>query len=467
MKSPSVLLISIDTLRADHLSCYGYHRKTTPHLDQLATDGVLYEKAYSTAVWTPPAHASMLTGLFPSSHGTVDQNRLSDSIPTLAEVLLSYGYKTAGFVNNSQVGELVGLEKGHQVYQEIWKGHRSVSIVQRTINFLWRKGVHFMGVSDHGARRTNELACRALIENRHHPFYMFLHYIEPHNPLDPPSAFKARYWKNIRLQNIDLKKLDLVAKNPLICFVEDLTLNPDEIEALKALYDAEISYVDQKIGELFEFMKREGIYDDTMIILTADHGEHFGEHNLYSHVASLYEPILHIPLMIKYPGRSNNGKRMSGLVQLVDVFPTVIDVLGLDQQLSKEGQGLSLTRAGSSDLFHEFIIAEWEGRIPSFILNRVEDPESSQVVQRFKDPMVMIRQGDHKYIKSDSGKEELYDMERDKDERFNKITEEKVVAEELRKKLSTWQSMNRKIEHEKQSAVDELTKKNLESLGYM
>jgi len=465
VKGPNVLLISIDTLRADHLTCYGYKRPTSPNIDQLGREGVVYEKAYSTAVWTPPAHASLLTGLYPSSHGAVGENRLRRDIPTLAQVLLGCGYKTFGFINNSQVGELVGLEKGHQVYQEIWKGQPSTSLVQRGINFLLRKGAGIMGVSDHGAHRTNQLAFRSFLDSRDNPFYMFLHYIEPHNPLDPPSAFKARYWKDISLQNIDLKKVGLVANNPLIYFVDEMTLNSNEIEALKALYDAEINYLDQKIGELTDFLKREGIYDETMIILTADHGEHFGEHNLYSHVSSLYEPIIHIPLIIKYPGRSDNGKWMSSLVQLVDVFPTVIDVLGLDQQLSEKVQGVSL--GGTKEIFHEFIIAEWEGRIPSFIMKRVGNPDSSEVVRRFKDPMVMIRQGDHKFIKSESGKEELYDIGRDKDERFNKIGEEKIIAAELKKKLLKWQAMNQKIEHEKQSSVDELTKKNLESLGYL
>lgn len=116
MKKPNIILVSIDTLRADHLSCYGYYKDTTPNIDRIASEGTIFRKNYSTGVWTPPGHASMLTGLYVSEHGVYGDRRLSDSIPTIATVLKENGYQTAGFVNNSQVGELVGLHKGHDMF---------------------------------------------------------------------------------------------------------------------------------------------------------------------------------------------------------------------------------------------------------------------------------------------------------------------------------------------------------------
>lgn len=461
------MLISIDTLRADHLSCYGYHKMTTPNLDRIGDEGVVFENAYSTAAWTPPAHASMLTGLYPSSHGVVDNNRLSKTIPTLAEVLLKSGYKTAGFVNNSQVGELVGFERGHETFVEVWKGTSGMSIARRGMNYLVRNSMELMGINDHGAERTNQLAQRWIRENKGNPFYMFIHYIEPHNPINAPHPFKNKYWDNKNNQNIDKEKLYLVAHNPLICFTNHIRLNEDEIIALKALYDGEVSYLDHKIGELIEFLKRNHTYDQTLIIITADHGEHFGEHGLYSHVASLYEPILHIPLIIKYPEWIDKRARISELAQLIDIYPTVVEALDLDQRFLKGVQGTSLFETNKTAKYHDCIIAEWEGRIPDFVLKRMKHSDGDPIVDKFREPMAMIREGHYKYILNSKGRDELYDLDNDKRE-VNNISEKKnEIRKRLREELTQWQSLNNRVDYEKQSRLDEATKKNLKNLGYM
>ena len=467
MRRPNVLLISIDTLRADHVSCYGYHRKTTPNIDRLAEEGMLFENAYSTAAWTPPAHASMLTGLYPSHHGAVDNNRLSRTIPTLAEVLLESGYKTAGFVNNSQVGELVGLEKGHETFVEVWKGTGGVSIVKRGMDYLVRRVKEFIGINDHGADRTNQIVRSWVQENKQNPFYLFIHYIEPHNPINAPHPFKHKYWEHKNNPNVDKKKLYLIATNPLIYFTNNIKLNQEEIAALKALYDGEISYLDHKIGELMKFLKEEHIYDNTMIILTADHGEHFGEHGLYSHVASLYEPILRIPLIMKLPEGFKAPVRVEELVQLVDIFPTVIKVLGLDRGFLKDVQGKSLLRTDGHGRHHDYIVAEWEGRIPHFVQRRANSYDLGGVIEKFKEPLVMVREGRYKFISNSKGGEELYDLVEDPEEINDLIEREKEVASDMRAKLAHWQSLNRKAVHEGQAQLDEATRKNLESLGYM
>lgn len=467
MKRPNVLLISIDTLRADHLSCYGYDKVTTPHLDRLGEEGILFENAYSTAAWTPPAHASMLTGLYPSSHGVVDNHRLRKDIPTLAEVFSKSGYRTAGFVNNSQVGELVGLEKGHETYMEVWRGSKGRSIVRRSMNYLVRNAMEAVGLNDHGAHRTNQLARDWIRENKGHAFYMFIHYIEPHNPINAPYPFKNKYWQNRNRHGIDKNKLYLVAQNPLVCFTNNIRLNREELTALRALYDGEISYIDYKIGELIAFLKKERIYDNTFIIITADHGEHFGEHDLYSHVASLYEPIIHIPLMMKFPEGFNRQARISGLVQLVDIFPTVIETIGLNQEFLRGIQGKSLFRTANDPTYHDYIIAEWEGRIPEFVSERIRNLDEDPIVKKFRETMVMIREGHYKYILKSNGGEELYDLEKDKREENNILEREKEIGKGLRHKVTQWQSSKSELKYEKQSSIDEMTKRNLESLGYL
>lgn len=467
MKRPNVLLISIDTLRADHLSCYGYHRKTTPNLDHVANDGVIYENAYSTAVWTPPAHASMLTGLYPSFHGAVDDNRLSKNIPTLAEVFLKNSYKTVGFVNNSQVGELVGFERGHETFIEVWRGTGGTPLISRGIKYLIRSAKEVLGVNDHGAHRTNQLARQWIKERKDDSFYMFIHHIEPHNPINPPHPFRNKYFNGRDDQGIDKKKLYLVAHNPLICFTDNIKLNDPEIEALKGLYDGEISYIDYKIGEFVNFLKKEDLYDNTLIVITADHGEHFGEHGLYSHVASLYEPILHIPLIIKYPEGFKKQTRISDLVQLIDIYPTLIEACGLDLTFLANVQGKSLFKKSLTQKDHDYIIAEWEGRIPDFVLKRVQDPRTDSIVSKFRQTMLMIREGSYKYILNSSGIEELYDLDKDRYEGDNIIETKKDIAASLRLKLTQWQSLRVRIEQEKQYSNDEAVRKNLETLGYI
>jgi arylsulfatase A-like enzyme len=259
----------------------------------------------------------------------------------------------------------------------------------------------------------------------------------------------------------------LVAHNPLFCFTKNIRLNEEEIIALKALYDGEVSYLDHKIGELIEFLKRNHTYDNTLIIVTADHGEHFGEHDLYSHVASLYEPILHIPLIIKYPEWIHKRARISELAQLIDIYPTVIEALDLDPRFLKGVQGTSLFETNKTAKYHDYIIAEWEGRIPDFVMKRMKNSDGDSIVDKFREPMSMIREGRYKYILNSKGREELYDLDNDKRE-VNNISEKKnEIRKRLREKLTQWQSLNNRVDYEKQSRLDEATKKNLKNLGYM
>ena len=464
---PNVILISIDTLRADHLSCYGYQRRTTPNIDRLAEDAVLFENAYSTAAWTPPAHASMLTGRYPSFHGVVDTGRLGREIPTLAEALRAGGYRTAGFVNNSQVGELVGLEKGHEAFVEVWKGTAGMSLLRRGMDYLVRNAKDRVGLADHGADRTNRLVRSWLREKGDQPFYLFIHYIEPHNPINAPHPFKNKFREHPDNRNIDRKKLDCVADNPLNCYTRGIRLNADEIAALKALYDGEVNYIDHKLGELLDYLKKERIYDNSLIIVTADHGEHFGEHDLYSHVASLYEPILRIPLIIKYPEGFHRQTRVAELVQLVDIFPTVVETAGLDRKFGEGVQGTSLVKTDSNGRYHDFIVSEWEGRVPHFVQKRMNGRDLDPVINKFKESLVMIREGRYKFISNSNGREELYDLAADRGELTNLIEREQETAADMRAKLTRWRSLNRPVVHEDRARLDEATRKNLESLGYL
>jgi arylsulfatase A-like enzyme len=469
MQRPNVILISIDTLRADHVSCYGYHRKTTPNIDKIASEGTIFYRNYSTGVWTPPGHASMLTGLYVSEHGVYGENRLSKTIPTIAEKLKQHGYQTAGFVNNSQVGELVGFDKGHDTFVEVWKGVKPKSMVEWVMKGIARRIRKKTGYEDMGANKTNRMF-KGWLENnidKDSSFYAFLHYIEPHNPLDPPRPFKRRFSKH-PLIDVDLKKINKVAYNPLICLLEDLQLTKEEISFLKSLYDGEIAYTDHKVGEVASMLKEKQCYDNTLIIITSDHGEHFGEHNLWSHTGSLYNEVLHIPLIIKFPKGVAHLKEVKHCTQLVDIFPTIMDITRVSQKEQINTSGVSLVCNGNkSNTFHDYIFAEWEGRIPYFIQEKLKFNNSSKDIDKITHKMKMISDGRYKYISISDGSEELYDLSIDSNENNNLINESNDAVSILKVKLDEWKSEAAAEMNEERSEIDEETRKNLERLGYM
>jgi arylsulfatase A-like enzyme len=469
MQRPNVLLISIDTLRADHLSCYGYERETTPNIDRLAAAGARFSRAYSTAVWTPPAHGSMLTGLYPSQHGVVDENRLTDSIAPIAETLSGEGYETLGVVNNSQVGELTALHRGHRTFHEVWRGVKAKTFVERGLRALNRKYLELRGANDHGAKQTTDIA-RQWIEQRgsaETPFYMFLHYIEPHNPILAPEPYRYRF-ADPRAAKIDRAKVNAVADNPLICYTDPIELTPAENALLEGLYDGEIAYVDSLIGGLMDCLKRSGHYDDTLIILTADHGEHFGEHGMYSHVSSLYEPIVHIPLIVKFPGTDGGPGVCPGLAQLVDIVPTIAHFTGAEPPHAAKLKGRSLNQADAASPGHEFVFAEWEGRIPYFVRKRLIGKDSAAICDRLLAPMTMIRDERYKLIRREDGAEELYDLDGDPQESENLATGHPDVAERLRTTLEQWKAaVSADSPGSSRYQIDPEIQRHLESLGYM
>ncbi|TDI88469.1 MAG: hypothetical protein E2O77_11195 [Caldithrix sp.] len=466
MKRPNVILISIDTLRADHLSCYGYKRPITPNIDRLAGEGALFTNAYSTAVWTPPAHASMLTGLYPCQHGVVHQNKLRSDIPTVAEHLQRNGYHTAGFVNNSQVGNLVGLNRGHDDFYEVWQGFSKNQIFKRMAN----KARQFSGSSDHGASETNNLIFRWLKGgwNREKPFYLFIHYIDAHNPLKAPRPFRFKYLTKKMRSQIDMAKIQKVADNPLVCFTDGLELTETEIHALTCLYDEEINYLDYKIGELVDHLKKRNLLEDSLLILTADHGEHLGEHGMYSHVASLYEPIVHIPLILRYPAVVKPETVSHQPVQHIDIFPTILESTDLDKRNSATGTGRSLFKSLEKNAASRTLFAEWEGRIPHFVRDRLNDKNGERIEQKFTNKLWMSRTSDYKLIADSRDQFELYNTKNDPDEQMNLCEKEPTNFTKLRTALESWRdSTTREQTSESYDYSEETLKKHLKALGYL
>ncbi|MHC5156691.1 MAG: sulfatase-like hydrolase/transferase [Planctomycetota bacterium] len=281
-----IVLISIDTLRADHLSCYGYGHRTTPVIDAFAENAVLFENCFSNIPLTLPAHASMLTGLIPPAHGVQDNLGmvLSDSIVTLPEILQAEGYTTYGIISAEVLKRSYGLNQGFDVYDDSFDAANSAEMVaQRT------------------GDETVTHAIKWLRENRDKKTFMFIHFYDPHTVYAPPAPFDKRF------------------QHP---------------------YDGEIAFVDHCIGQFLEELKRSGQYDDSLIIVTGDHGEMLGEHGESEHGYFIYQNALRVPLIIKPAGFSKK-RRVTNNTTLTDIVPTIL-AQG-DYEMSEPVHGVDLS----------------------------------------------------------------------------------------------------------------------------
>ncbi len=300
----NVILISLDTLRADHLGCYGYGRPLSPAIDALAADCAAFLRTYAPAPWTLTSHVSIMTGLLAPSHGVLSsEQKMSPDLTTLAEILAGRGYLTWAITGGGFLNAKFGLAKGFDFYSE----------------------------SEGDIDNTNsaELVARAALGwldgHANRPFFLFLHTYQIHPPYRPPAPYNREYLdRDARWTDLNIREYlggNCAVFRPL----------PDaERRNAVALYDGEIRYTDEAlIGPLVAKLKSLGLYDRTLLILLSDHGEEFYEHGSWMHTNQLYEESLRVPLIIKLPGSHPRGLRYPGVVSLVDVFPTVLEELGL------------------------------------------------------------------------------------------------------------------------------------------
>ena len=295
-KHPGILLISIDTLRPDHTSAYGYGRPTTPVLDSLAREGALFAHAVSTSNWTLPAHMSLLTGLYPSGHGVEEQHDgLDPSIRTLAEALSESGYATAGFTSHTYLDARYGFARGFEHYE---------TVVDRRAEEVSRRAVDWL------ASRETE------------PFFLFLHYFDPHWDYGPPEPHVRRFGA----VNPAHGTLDHLFPY----FDRERAMPAQTLQDVLALYDAEIAYTDSQIGHVLDRLRDLGRLDSTVVVVVSDHGEEFGEHGSFGHGTHLHGEVTRIPLLVRYPPLVPRGERRTGVASLVDIPATVLSLAGLE-----------------------------------------------------------------------------------------------------------------------------------------
>jgi tetratricopeptide (TPR) repeat protein len=291
-----VILISVDTLRSDHLPAYGYNAVETPNIDALRKDGVLFKRAYSHTPLTLPSHATILTGALPADHGLRDNVgfKLSPSVPTLATLLKRNGYATGAAVSAFVLRHETDINRGFDFYDDDVEPLGSSTVIGR----VQRDG-----------RETARVA-KSWIDKQNGPFFFFLHLYEPHTPYTPPEPFFSRY--------------------------------PNH-------YDGEIAFADSIVGDFIAYLKTRGLYDDALIVFLSDHGEGLNEHGEEEHGIFLYREALQVPLIVKFPKSARAGETGDAPVQLADVFPTVLELTATAAQTAhRAGQSLLAMLAGNA-----------------------------------------------------------------------------------------------------------------------
>jgi arylsulfatase A-like enzyme/Tfp pilus assembly protein PilF len=292
---PNVLLLTMDTTRVDRLGCYGYAEPTSPAIDQLAAEGYVFETAVTTNPITLPAHTSIMTGLYPLAHGVRNNSsyRAREGVTTLAEVLRGEGYETGAVVGAFVLDAQFNLDQGFDFYDdEIERDWSRDEIEKRRENAF--------GFSERKANLVTFPAIRWLESVGQDPFFLWLHYFDPHEPRNAPEPHQSRFGD---------------------------------------LYDSEIAFTDEQIGKVFDTLRRLDLWQDTVVVLVADHGEGLLDHSETSHSLRVFDTTMHVPLIVRSPGRPG-GRRVGGLVSVVDVMPTVLELLGIERPPDLQGRSL-------------------------------------------------------------------------------------------------------------------------------
>lgn len=396
--APNVVVITIDTLRADHLGCYGDKQIRTPNIDALAAEGARFERAYTPVPVTLPAHTVIFTGTYPMLSGMHDfsGNKLNATQPTLASVLKEHGYVTGAVVGSAVLDSRFGLNHGFDFYYDHFDFNRlqesNLEEMERPGNLVADATLDWLG------------------KNRKNKFFLWMHLYDPHYPYRPPAPFSEQY-----------------KDHP---------------------YDGEIAFADAQVGRLISFLKTNGLYQNTLIVLAGDHGESLGEHGEKNHGFFIYNATLHVPMIIRLPG-SSSPRVVADLTSLADLMPTVLHVLTID--VPSQVQGVNLLPLMSSKKTDESRNLYAETFLPRLHFNWSE----LRAVEA------------EKYHFIDAPKPELYDLSKDPGETQNVYAEKKAVAEEMRARLTAQIGQySAGTELAQKTGLDPALMERLKSLGY-
>lgn len=466
-KRPNVVLIVMDTVRADHLSAYGYPRKTSPSLEVLSQQATLYRRAIAPSDTTLSTHASIFTGLYPRRHSAhmglkshPGGRPLDGGFRTLAEILSENGYRTLAVVANiAYLTPSSGLNQGFDYYDY----RAPVPLLDHAwFGKFWfiRSGIRSFLSSmsptyycDLLYRRAEDInkevyACIREVKEEKRPFLFFINYMDAHDPYMPPAPFDRMF--SSTGQMIFLKEYWQLLWNALK--LKDV-VPKEKRDQLVSQYDAGIAYIDSHLGALMEYLKQEGLYDNSLIIVLSDHGEAFGERNLVGHGVSVYQDQVHVPMIVKWPN-IEQGKVVRNLVSLTDVFATILDEAGIRAPDGLDGKSLAAVQDGEE----RTVLSE---SYPEEGLIRLHS--------RFDRIQRSITWKSHKLIVPTSGKPELYNVDTDPNETEDVLSIEEEIGEKLRVVMEQWIVSSEPRDHKARSPskLDRETLQRLRSLGYI
>jgi len=522
-KTPNVVLIVLDTHRYDRVSSYGYERKTTPNLDDFGRQATLFENGISPAQWTIPAHASMFTGEYPTTHQTIQAHyRLDSRFDVLATLLAANGYQTIGFCNNPLVGVLNnGLKRGFETFYNYGGAFpsvpRSSNQLPRPLNVLWEwytqqfrklsypiqnafahsdflfqlslnplfvplwtKFANFKGNTAKSLRDAREYLAHVSKDKTAKPQFIFVNLMEPHLPYTPPDPFIdkfAPYFKEDRQVRDFMRNYNYQAFRWFLP-IED-RFKEMEATVLNDMYDAEVYYQDHLLGEVLEFLVRDEAADNTLTIIVGDHGEGLGEHNFVGHSFVAYQELLHVPLLAKFPEQLAAGKRATATVSTRRIFHTVLDAANIqlfetEQRPASDVKQLSLARTvQGKDPEQEMVFGE--AYAPNTFLSMMET-HVPQLIETFhcKLNRRAVYQAQHKLARIDGVQDELFDLAADPGEENDLIDRQPDLAAKLSSKLDAFmvKALARRPENWRASQTlnleeDEQLRNQLRALGYL
>ncbi len=506
-KPLNVIFIVLDTQRLDRLGCYGYERTTTPCLDAVAADAMVFDRCYSAGIWTLPSHASMFTGLFPSEHGAnYGHMWLDDRFTTMAELLARLGYDTIAFSNNAWVGKGSNLSQGFD--RVIWPtavNRVRGNLLQRLLDEVgYPAGLvgTWIGAAtaqDEGAKHTNQLVDRWLAQRESdRPFFLFVNYLEPHSPYRPPLPHRRPFVPEDELEASyrngwvweDVFRFSLLRQG---------ALSDTQLRLFNETYNGETRLLDGYVGDLLARLATHVSLDDCLLVITSDHGENIGDHHLMVHYWCVYDTLAHVPLIVRHPRRLPRG-RCDALVQTTDLLPTVLDAVhgrpvptestfgrSLFDVVASVGTeaaaGPSTPRAATSSSRPVASTSSAAEKAEPVAVVELMKPEGFgiNVVKQMIEPAFdaapftgvfrAIRQGPWKLIVGPQGRTELYHLEHDPAETEDLSARHGAVARRLRERLSRWLEAGRPYRGPEalrgQDALDDETRRRLQGLGYI
>jgi arylsulfatase A-like enzyme len=513
MTSPSnVLFVVLDTVRKDHLTPYGYERDTTPALGEFAAEATVFEEAVAPAPWTLPVHASLFTGLYPSQHGADQENPYLDGATTLAETLSAAGYETACYSSNAWITPYTHLTDGFDdvdnffqvmpgdflsgplasAWQTLNDNERLRAVADKLVSLGNTAHEYFAG-GEGAASKTPEAVDRAqgFIEDSDGPWFTFMNLMDAHLPYHPPAEFREEFAPGVDSEAVcqNSKEYNAGARD----------IDEAEWQEIRNLYDAEIAHIDDQLGRLFAWLKAEGEWEDTTVIVCADHGELHGEHYLYGHEFCLYDPLINVPLVVKHPDL--DADRREDQVELLDLYHSVLDATGVDggdpASPGDEAVAFDPTRSLFSETHRAFADAAdpdpgqraapegdyafVEYSRPVVELKQLEEKAADAGIEldeesRFYSRMRAARRPDAKYVRIDRIPDEAYRLDTDPEELDDLAGtgDERIEATEdaLRRFEGTvggaWTgAADGDVSEDSLSGMDDEARERLRDLGYV